>query len=241
MKDSKKPSTGLTIGKLIKELKKLYPDVSTSKLRFLESQGLVRPKRGGNKYRVYTADDIKKINYILKMQKEFYLPLDVIKKKLRSKEFEDYVREGKEFKNLKLDLADDSKNGKESKYISSEAVKKKIKLSQDFIEDLVGHELIEHKNDNGKIFINSDDLDVIRKAKELSRYGIQVKHLKMFENFAIRHSSFIQQITMPLLISSKKDLKRKGKKIALKLEGELCDLHEMLLKKENRKFMEKNK
>ena len=63
----------------------------------------------------------------------------------------------------------------------------------------------------------------------------------MFENFAIRHSSFIQQIIMPLMISSKKDLHKRGKRVALKLERELCDLHEMLLKKENKKFLEKNK
>jgi DNA-binding transcriptional MerR regulator len=231
----------MTIGRLIKELKKAYPDISSSKLRFLESQDLVKPKRGLNKYRIYTVDDVKKINFILKMQKEFYLPLDVIKQKLQSKEYEDYLKEGKELKNLQLDLGGDADIKKEASFIAFDRIKKKLKVTQDFLEDLIDHDLVEYKNDNGKILINGADMDIIKMSRELSRFGIQGKHLKMFENFAIRHSSFIQQIIMPLMISSKKELHKKGKRVALKLERELCELHEMLLKKENRKFLEKNK
>jgi len=240
MNTEKKSSNGLTIGKLIKELKKIYPAVSTSKLRFLESQGLLSPKRGLNKYRVYSNDDVKRINFILRMQKEFYLPLEVIKEKLKSKEYEEYIKEGRELRNLTLDLGEDFEEQK-NEFLSSDSLKKKLRLSQGFIEDLMDHDLIEFKNDNGKIMINNSDLEIIKMAKELSRFGIQSKHLKMFENFAIRHSSFIQQIIMPLMISSKKELHKKGKRIALKLEKELCDLHELLVKKENRKFLEKTK
>jgi DNA-binding transcriptional MerR regulator len=241
MNTANETKKALTIGRLIKELKKAYPDISSSKLRFLESQDLVKPKRGLNKYRIYTADDVKKINFILKMQKEFYLPLDVIKRKLQSKEFEDYLKEGKELTNLQLDLGEDTDNKKENNFIAFESIKKKLKVTQDFLEDLMDHDLVDYKNENGKILINSADLDIVKMSRELSRFGIQGKHLKMFENFAIRHSSFIQQIIMPLMISSKKELHKKGRKVALQLEKELCDLHEMLLKKENRKFLEKNK
>lgn len=241
MENKKKDAENLTIGKLIKEIKKDYPDVSSSKLRFLESQGLIKPKRGLNKYRIYTQDDIKKINFILKMQKDFYLPLDVIKKKLDSKEYQDYSEDDKSLENLQLDLGSDTHKKSKSGFISLEEVKKRLRVTQEFMDDLLEHELIEHKDDNGKVMVKSADIDIIRMARDLSRYGIQGKHLKMFENFAIRHSSFIQQIIMPLMISSKKDLQKKGRKVALKLENELCSLHEMLLKKENRKFLENSK
>ena len=179
MNTVKKASEGLTIGKLIKELKKVYSDISTSKLRFLESQGLVNPKRGVNKYRVYTKDDVKRINFILKMQKEFYLPLEVIKEKLKSKEYEEYLKDGKELKNLQLDLKEDLKDEQKPRFLPCEDLKKKIKISQDFIDDLIDHELVEYKNDNGKIMINSEDINIVRMAKELSSFGIQGKHLKI--------------------------------------------------------------
>lgn len=231
----------LTIGRLIKKLKKVYPDLTSSKLRFLESQGLVIPKRAFNKYRVYYRDDIEKINFILKMQKEFYLPLEIIKEKFKSKEFRDYLESGKDLKNLQLRLGEEFKQEQQEKYYTIDELKKKLKLSQSFIEELLDNDLVEWKNDNGSSVINGGDIEIIMMAIELSKYGIHIKHLKLFENFAVRHSSFIQQIVMPLMISSKKDQQKKGKKNALYLERKLCDFHELLLKKENRKFLEKYK
>lgn len=239
--NTEKTNGNLTIGKLIKELKQEYPDVSSSKLRFLESQGLVKPKRGLNKYRIYTKEDIKKIDLILKMQKEFYLPLDVIKKKLDSGKYRDYLKDDGSMVNLQLDLGDETEKPEKNGFIPVEEAKKRLKITRDLLDDLLEHDLIEHREYDGKVMIDSADTDIIRMAGELSRYGIQVKHLKMFENFAIRHSSFIQQITMPLMVSSKKELRSKGRKAALKLEKELCRLHEILLKKENRKFLENSK
>jgi DNA-binding transcriptional MerR regulator len=230
---------GLTIGKLIKQLKKSYPGIRSSKLRFLESQGLINPKRGINKYRLYAEDDIKKINFILKLQKDFYLPLDVIKEKLDSKEFKEYSEKGASLKNIQLEFENEFDSVKSRKYLTVEELRKKLKLQQSFIDDIIDHDLIDSKNNNGELLINSDDIHIVEMAKELLKYGIQIKHLKMFENFAVRHSSFIQQIIMPLMISSNKDLHKKARKVAIKLERYLCDLHELLLKKENRKFMEK--
>jgi len=242
MDETKKNKSGsLTIGKLIKKLKKVYPDLTSSKLRFLETQGLITPKRSINKYRVYYREDIEKINFILKMQKEFYLPLDIIKEKIRSKEFKDYLESGKDIKNLQLKLGEEFKQEQQEDYHTIDEVKKKLKLSQSFIEELLDHDLVEWKDENGNSIINGSDIEIIKMAIELSKYGIHIKHLKLFENFAVRHSSFIQQIIMPLMISSKKEQNRKGKKVALLLERRLCDFHELLLKKENRKFLEKHK
>ena len=175
------------------------------------------------------------------MQKEFYLPLEIIKEKLKSKEFRDYLESGKDLKNLQLRLGEEFKQEQQEKYYTIDELKKKLKLSQSFIEELLDNDLVEWKNDNGSSVINGGDMEIIMMAIELSKYGIHIKHLKLFENFALRHSSFIQQIIMPLMISSKKDQQKKGKKNALYLERKLCDFHELLLKKENRKFLEKYK
>jgi len=241
MDKDKNTTDSITIGRLIKELKKIYPDISSSKLRFLESQGLVNPKRSLNKYRVYTKSDIKIINFILKMQKDFYLPLDIIKEKLNSKEFEVYMKDGKNIEKLQLDLGKEFKEIQKNMFLSPDELKKKLKLSKSFVDDLINYGLIGTRDEAGKMIIDENDIIIVKMAKELLKYGIHVKHLKMFDNFAVRHSSFIQQIIMPLMSSSKKELHRKGKNVALRLERDLCRLHEMLLRKENRKFLEKNK
>ncbi|MBN2073671.1 MAG: MerR family transcriptional regulator [Actinobacteria bacterium] len=231
----------ITVGKLVKKLKEAYPDLSGSKLRFLESEGLISPKRAANKYRVFYKEDIEKINFILKMQKEFYLPLNVIKEKLKSKEYRDFSLEGKGIKSLQLKLGEDFDPGNQQKVYGVDDIKKKFKVNDSFINDLVDHGVIDWKMEDGRYLIDGENMEIIKTAKGLSKYGIQVKHLKLFENFSSRHSSFIQQIILPLLMSSHKDTRKKAFLMMKKLERELCDFHELLLKKENKKFLEKYK
>lgn len=231
----------LIISKVVKELKKLYPDLTNSKLRFLESEGLLSPKRASNRYRIYYREDIEKLNYILKMQKDFYMPLEVIKEKLKSKEFKKFISECESIETLQLKLGEEFKPGYELKLYSIDDISKKFKLSQSFIIDLQENEIIDWSEENGKYVLSTNDIEILKLASKLSKYGIQVRHLKLFENFASRHSSFIQQIIYPLLMSSKKDYHIKAARLVNKLERILCDFQELLIKKENRKFLEKYK
>ena len=231
----------LIISKVVKKLKKLYPDLTNSKLRFLESEGLLSPKRALNRYRIYYREDIEKLNYILKMQKDFYMPLEVIKEKLKSKEFKKFISECESIETLQLKLGEEFKPGYELKLYSIDDISKKFKLSQSFIIDLHENEIIDWSEENGKYVLSTNDIEILKLVSKLSKYGIQVRHLKLFENFAGRHSSFIQQIIYPLLMSSKKDSHIKAARVANKLERILCDFQELLIKKENRKFLEKYK
>lgn len=231
----------LVISKVVKKLKKLYPDLTNSKLRFLESEGLLSPKRALNRYRIYYREDIEKLNYILKMQKDFYMPLEVIKGKLKSKEFKKFISECESIETLQLKLGEEFKPGYELKLYSIDDISKKFKLSQSFIIDLQENEIIDWSEENGKYVLSTNDIEILKLASKLSKYGIQVRHLKLFENFAGRHSSFIQQIIYPLLMSGKKDSHIKAARVVNKLERILCDFQELLIKKENRKFLEKYK
>jgi len=231
----------LIISKVVKKLRKLYPDLTNSKLRFLESEGLLSPKRALNRYRIYYREDIEKLNYILKMQKDFYMPLGVIKEKLKSKEFKKFISECESIETLQLKLGEEFKPGYELKLYSIDNISKKFKLSQSFIIDLQENEIIDWSEENGKYVLSTNDIEILKLASKLSKYGIQVRHLKLFDNFASRHSSFIQQIIYPLLMSSKKDSHIKAARVVNKLERILCDFQELLIKKENRKFLEKYK
>lgn len=241
MKKEKPEKNYLIISKVVKKLKKLYPDLTNSKLRFLESEGLLSPKRALNRYRIYYREDIEKLNYILKMQKDFYMPLEVIKEKLKSKEFKKFISECESIETLQLKLGEEFKPGYELKLYSLDDISKKFKLSQSFIIDLQENEIIDWSEENGKYVLSTNDIEILKLASKLSKYGIQVRHLKLFENFASRHSSFIQQIIYPLLMSSKKDSHIKAARLVNKLERILCDFQELLIKKENRKFLEKYK
>ncbi len=232
----------LTIGKVVKNLKKIYPDLSNSKLRFLESEGLISPGRAQNKYRIYLKEDIEKINYILKMQKDYYMPLDVIKEKLNSRDFKKFISENEHsIENLQLKLGEGYRADYEFKSYSAGEMGKKFKLPGGYIDDLINNDIVDWKEENGKYLLNANDAEILKLVSDLLKYGIYVKHLRLFENFANRQSAFIQQIILPLIMSGKKDLHNRAKKTVSRLERMLCDFQELLVKDKNKKFLEKHK
>lgn len=241
MKKEKEEKRFLTIGKLVEKLRIKNPEVTNSKLRFLEAKGLITPARSSNKYREYNIEDIKKISFILKMQKDFYMPLNIIKEKLKSKQYREFLDEGKDFKNLQLRLGEELKSDYKPKAFSMDDLKKKFKISPASLAELAENRMLDWREENGKYLIQNEDIEIIKMYSELSKYGIRVKHLKIFENFAGRHSSFIQQIVLPLLLSSNKQSHKRALRVTKILERDLCDFHELLLIKENRKFLEKHK
>ncbi len=241
LKNEKKEKKFLTIGKLVKELKKTYPELTNSKLRFLEAKGLITPIRSSNKYREYRKEDLKKISFILKMQKNFYLPLNIIKEKLKTKQYREFSNDKNEFKNLQLRLGEELNQDSKPRAFSLDDIKKKFKISPGSLKELIENGILDWREENGKYLIQNEDLEIIKMYGELSKYGIRAKHLKIFENFAGRHASFIQQIILPLLLSSNKESHKRALKVIKQLERNLCDFHELILRKENRKFLEKHK
>src|SRR4030065_978549 len=133
MENTKK--SHLTIGELVRKFRKYYPDLTHSKLRFLESKGLIIPKRADNKYRVYFRDDVRKINFILKLQKDYFMPLEVIKEKIDSIDFGKIEKDKGALKELQMKLEEENKTFKIGKLTVDDA-RDRYKLSQESINDL---------------------------------------------------------------------------------------------------------
>ncbi len=230
----------LTIGELVKKLKSLYPDISSSKLRFLESKGLINPDRASNKYRIYSREDVEKINFILKMQKEYFMPLEVIKEKLSTVDFKKIDEKNNALQDIQLKLGEEFKDFK-PKSLTLEEVVEKFKLPSSYINELIEYNIVEVKEEGEQKIISGEDIELIKIIKELENYGIHARHLKLFDNFASRHASFIQQIVLPLLLSANKGSHKKAKKVLESLESFLKDFHSILVKKKNKKFLKKHK
>ncbi len=80
----KDPGDSLNIGQVVERLKSAFPSVSISKLRYLEEEGLIKPYRSPGSYRKYSEDDVSRLEVILRLQQEHFLPLNVIRSKLRT-------------------------------------------------------------------------------------------------------------------------------------------------------------
>jgi len=232
--------TYLTIGELVKKFKKYYPDLTSSKLRFLESKGLIAPRRADNRYRVYFKNDVKKINLILSMQQEYFLPLEIIKEKIDAIDFDKIEEQKGALKELQSKLDESDKNLKIKKLAFGE-VRDKYRLPMESLNELTSEGLISWQEEDGKKVVEGFDIEILKIAAELSKFGIHVKHLKVFENSASRQSAFLQQVIYPLIMATGKESKKRAARMLYRLEALFNELHETLFKKENKKFLESHK
>ncbi|MHB1377630.1 MAG: transcriptional regulator FtsR [Candidatus Humimicrobiaceae bacterium] len=231
----------ITISELVEKFKKFYPEISASKIRFLESKGLIEPKRTPSKYRIFTREDILKINFILRMQKDYYLPLEAIKEKLNSLDFKlDY--ENKDImKQLKLEMDNEESPVYKGEFISVYELMQKLKLKKSFIDELVENNIIFFEEIEGQSYLRTSDMEIIRQVLEFLKYGVHAKNLRFFENFSSRESSFIQQIVFPILMSENSGSFKKASEIITELEDLLSKFRALMVKRENRLFLEKYK
>jgi DNA-binding transcriptional MerR regulator len=192
------------IGEVQELLKKEFPDITISKIRFLEKEGLINPERTPSGYRKYSKANIKQLSYILRLQREEYLPLNVIKKKIQD------LRSGKV---VAGDLTVMSGQGAEPGItgavpVSFDLAPSKLHLSAESLNELVEYGIVTvREGPEGKYF-SPDDVKVLSIAKEFFRYGVEPRHLRMYIQFVGREASFIEQIIRPQLQHKDPNTKR---------------------------------
>jgi len=192
------------IGEVQDILKKEFPDITISKIRFLEKEGLLNPERTPSGYRKYSKANIKQLSYILRLQREEYLPLSVIKRKMQD------LKSGKV---VAGDMTVMSGQGAEPGLtgavpVSLDLTPSKLGLSPETLKELIDYGIVNvHEGPEGKYFPPSE-LKVLNLAKEFFRYGVEPRHLRMFNQFVGREASFIEQIIRPQLQHKDPNTKR---------------------------------
>ncbi len=192
------------IGEVQELLTKEFPDISISKIRFLEKEGLINPERTPSGYRKYSKANIKQLSYVLRLQREEYLPLNVIKKKIQD------LKSGKvvagDLNVMAGQAGETTLMG--AMPISFDLAPSKLHLSAETINELLEYGIVGvREGPEGKYF-SHDDVKVLNMAKEFFRYGVEPRHLRMYIQFVGREASFIEQIIRPQLQHKDPNTKR---------------------------------
>lgn len=192
------------IGEVQEVLRKEFPDITISKIRFLEKEGLINPERTPSGYRKYSKTNIKQLSYILRLQREEYLPLNVIKKKIQD------LKSGKV---VAGDLAVMSGQGVDHGLagavpVSLDLAPSRLHLSADTINELIEYDIVTLRDGPEGKYFSPDDVKLLNIAKEFFRYGVEPRHLRMYIQFASREASFIEQIIRPQLQHKDPNTKR---------------------------------
>lgn len=225
----------MTIGEVVETLKVEYPELSISKVRYLADEGLISPSRTSGGYRRFMPEDVDRLEIVLKLQKEKYLPLSLIREKLRSVDMGEPVPELKKTtksrkrENLTLPL-------EKTELVSTKEVTKASGLSESEVGQLKTFGLVEpQQTDKGEAFTNSD-IRLMSIVKELRKFGIQPRHLKFYESTAEREASLFQQILLPYTKKQSKEAEKRLNIALAELIKQFQELKSLLLKKSLRYY-----
>jgi DNA-binding transcriptional MerR regulator len=219
----------LTIGEVVQRLQGAYPDLSISKVRFLEEEGLVAPERTQGGYRKFSQADVARVEMILRLQKEHFLPLAVIREKLA--DF-DRGRIPVELQRAAVGMtAPLPLLAEDEGPLVLEDSPSALAIPVSFIRELNEFGLIAIVRGDAGEEIARTDVQIVHAAWELRRFGVEPRHLRMYENFADREAALFSQILMPAFRHRTADTKQKLSETLVELGALTDELKSRLLRR----------
>jgi DNA-binding transcriptional MerR regulator len=189
----------LSIGEVLEAIRADFPDISISKIRFLEAEGLIQPERTGSGYRKFYDADVDRLRYILQLQRDQFLPLKVIRDRLVAAD-----SNGGVYPDVPAAPPPAAEDGA-APPPSPEPDLTAVSLSRDELRDAAGLQEAELRQleefgvvEAGRDAYGGDDLVAARAAREFFAFGVEARHLRMYRQFTDREATFFEQIVTPL-------------------------------------------
>jgi DNA-binding transcriptional MerR regulator len=191
----------LTIGAVCRLLREEFPDISISKIRYLEDQGLLAPRRTPGRYRLYADEDVERLRTILRLQRDEFLPLRVIRQELASAAGKERVRRaGKSALSLE----------EEQEEIDLGELCERAGVTSAFARELEEYGLIKSRTDGGGRVYPEGEADVAAVCAKLARFGIDARHLRTFRTAADREIALLSAVVAPALRSRNPERRQSG-------------------------------
>jgi len=187
----------LTIGAVCRLLREEFPDISISKIRYLEDQGLLAPRRTAGRYRLFGEEDVDRLRTILRLQRDEFLPLRVIRQELAS-------TGGKSRRRRSSNLA----TAEEA--IDLAELCERAGLAPAIARELEEYGLLESSRVGGERVYREGEADIAAACAKLSRFGIDARHLRSFRSASEREVGLLEAIVSPALKSRNPERRQSG-------------------------------
>jgi DNA-binding transcriptional MerR regulator len=189
----------LTIGAVCTLLREEFPDISISKIRYLEDQGLLAPRRTPGRYRLYGDEDVERLRTILRLQRDEFLPLRVIRQELAASTGKERIRR------LGRSLAEG-----EGEEIDLGLLCERANVTASFARELEEYGVIEGRVDGGERLYPEGAAEIAAVCAKLARFGIDARHLRTFRTAADREIGLLSAIVAPALRSRNPERRQSG-------------------------------
>ncbi len=228
-----RPRKALTIGAVAALLSKEFDDVSISKIRYLEDQKLVTPRRTSGGYRLYSQADVDRLSTILRLQRDEFLPLRVIRQELSG---------GPSVSGLASSTSKSNTSrrakliGVASSRLSLEEVLEETGAAQEFVKELAEFGLVSPTTEAGSQVFDETDVEIVRAANELARAGVGARNLKLFKTSADREVQLIEALLAPKLVSRNPQRRKEAVETLERMASVLSELKHALLVRDLRRL-----
>jgi DNA-binding transcriptional MerR regulator len=185
----------MSIGTVLNALRDEFPEVTISKIRFLESEGLIEPQRTPSGYRKFSPEDVERLAQVLRMQRDHYLPLKVIREHLDAMERGEAVR---------LPALSRQRDGESVGEPSEEPTAARIGRAELLAAADIGEKDLEEWESYGLItaleegVYDAEAVTVASLIAQLGRFGIEPRHLRLMKAAADREAGLVDQVVAPL-------------------------------------------
>jgi len=235
-----KRQKSLTIGAVCKALAQEFPDISISKIRYLEDQKLLTPRRTPGGYRLYTQGDVARLRTILRMQRDEFLPLRVIRQELaagRSGETATpapgrVARDGARAWRPSVSVREAT-----GALYSMDDVLEETKAEAKLVRELEEYGVVKGEMRGGVRYFDETEREIVAAVAELARYGVGGRNLRVFRSSADREANLLQQILAPALRSRNPQRRKEAVEALENLAAVATHLKHLLLIRDLRKIV----
>ena len=225
----------VTIGAVCKALSQEFPDISISKIRYLEDQKLLAPRRTQGGYRLYTQSDIARLKTILRLQRDEFLPLRVIRQELAGGRADSEVAPSPTTDRVAVRRAAVTVRDRGALY-SLDDVVEDTGADPELVRELVEFGVIKGENRSGTVYYDETEREIIRAVSELARYGVGGRNLRVFRSSADREAQLLQSILAPALRSRNQERRKEAIDTLENLASVTTHLKHLLLIRDLRKI-----
>jgi DNA-binding transcriptional MerR regulator len=238
--DDAAPRKSLTIGAVCKQLSQEFPDISISKIRYLEDQKLLSPRRTAGGYRLYAQTDVSRLRTILRLQRDEFLPLRVIRQELAAGRSEEEppgapapaqeARPGAALRRLTFSLRDHGALYSLSDVVEATGAEPRL------VTELEDYGIVRGEVRSGTRYYDETEREIVRAVTELSRYGVAGRNLRVFKTSAEREAALLQQILAPSLRSRNPERRKEAIEALENLAAVASHLKHLLLVRDLRRI-----
>jgi DNA-binding transcriptional MerR regulator len=188
----------LRIGEVVRRLRDEFPDISISKIRFLEDEGLLSPQRTGGGYRLFGEHDVERLVTILRLQRDEFLPLRVIRDQLADPGAAERRRRRPATLGERVEL------------IERDELARRSGVSPELLKELEDYGLLAPVGSGSEKRYAETDIDVAAVCAQLTRFGVDARHLRTFRTATDRESALLEQLVAPALRSRNNERRAEG-------------------------------